>query len=501
MVFQRVLLRSKVASKKMNNRNFIFMIQDFVRRYHVILLLAVLFILFFYLAWISESTYGGADNISHYRISRYAFKYPHLFLDLWGKPVFNFLTAPFAQLGLFGIKLFNIFAALGCSYFCFLICREFNLKYPFLVIFFICFAPMYFILALSGLTETLFSFILVLSIFLFIKQRYIFSALLFSFLPFSRQEGIFILPLVAFALLLRKKYYLIPFLAVGGLVLTLIGYFTNGDILWLIHKSPYKNSAADIYGHGEFFHYIKRAVEIIGVPLTILFLLGLVSFVYSACRNKRTESPYLLEKWILLFGSLFIFLFVHSLVWWKGWSGSAGLTRVMACIVPLGSIFCLYGFNFIVSFISRFRIVVIALILILIMIVIKIPFSRNKFPMRYIQEEKTIKDATDWLMTTSYGKERMIYYFDPYVCYFLEIDPYDPNCASDGVRGPMTVDNDISRGSILIWDLHFGPNEGRMPLESLLSNPDFQLLKSFDPPVPFKVWTGDEYKVYVFLRK
>ena len=35
----------------------------------------------------TDGFYGGADNIQHFRLARGALKYPHLFLDLWGKPV------------------------------------------------------------------------------------------------------------------------------------------------------------------------------------------------------------------------------------------------------------------------------------------------------------------------------------------------------------------------------------------------------------------------------
>ena len=33
----------------------------------------------------SEYGFGGADNINHYQIARYAFSNPELFFDLWGE--------------------------------------------------------------------------------------------------------------------------------------------------------------------------------------------------------------------------------------------------------------------------------------------------------------------------------------------------------------------------------------------------------------------------------
>src|ERR1041385_266407 len=119
--------------------------------------LIVLFIYFFILAYLSKGSSGGADAYVHYRIARYAFKYPHLFLDLWGKPIFTIFSSPFAQSGFLGIKIFNILCALASGWFCYLICKKLNLKDSPFVIVFVCFAPMYYLVMISVLTEIVFS--------------------------------------------------------------------------------------------------------------------------------------------------------------------------------------------------------------------------------------------------------------------------------------------------------------------------------------------------------
>ena len=77
----------------------------FNSRISLILLFALLFIFFCIISFIPDATAGGGDDISHYNIARGAIKYPRLFLDLWGKPVFTFLSSPFAQFGLHGMQL------------------------------------------------------------------------------------------------------------------------------------------------------------------------------------------------------------------------------------------------------------------------------------------------------------------------------------------------------------------------------------------------------------
>ena len=73
-------------------------------------LLTVFVLIQVFLLLLSDSVYGfyGADNVAHYQIARFSFRYPELFLDLWGKPVFTTLLAPFAQLGFKAAKGYNI---------------------------------------------------------------------------------------------------------------------------------------------------------------------------------------------------------------------------------------------------------------------------------------------------------------------------------------------------------------------------------------------------------
>ena len=76
--------------------------RDFEKKLPYYLLLAFL-INFIILAFLSEGSVGGADDISHFKLSRYAFKHPEFFLDSWGKHLFTILMAPFAQFGYNGV--------------------------------------------------------------------------------------------------------------------------------------------------------------------------------------------------------------------------------------------------------------------------------------------------------------------------------------------------------------------------------------------------------------
>src|ERR1035437_8661441 len=55
----------------------------------------------------TNGTCDSGDSLSHFLFSKYAFIHPENFLNHWAKPLFVLLSAPFAQFGFVGIKLFN----------------------------------------------------------------------------------------------------------------------------------------------------------------------------------------------------------------------------------------------------------------------------------------------------------------------------------------------------------------------------------------------------------
>jgi Gpi18-like mannosyltransferase len=102
------------------------------------------------------------------------------------------------------------------------------------------FTPIYFALMSSGMTEIVFSLMLVLSVYLFFSEKYAASAIFISFLFLARTEGLAFELLFLIALIIRKQYRAIPWLATGFLVFSLIGLvFHYHDFWWLYNQRPY----------------------------------------------------------------------------------------------------------------------------------------------------------------------------------------------------------------------------------------------------------------------
>ncbi|OFX20978.1 MAG: hypothetical protein A2041_05665 [Bacteroidetes bacterium GWA2_31_9b] len=456
-----------------------------------------LFILFALLVLYSEAAEGGADNYAHYRLARYAFRYPHFFLDHWGKPLFTILSSPFAQFGFKGIQFFNVIAGLLTAFFAYLTVRKLEYTNTWLVILFTCFTPVYFILMLSGLTEILFSLILVFSIYLFFDKRFIASSIVISFIILSRTEGIVILPLFLAGFILEKKYRAIPFLLSGFLIFSLLGFFILDDFLWFITQNPY-SGAKEIYGTGKLTHFINSTKLINGIPLATLAFIGIISWIIDFIRYQKKRKQITLESLIIL-GSYFIYLTAHSIAWWKGVGGSLGLIRVMAAVMPVAAILSLRGFNLIFDLFKFKQILQLVVKIVVIVFVIKLPFQIYKVPVKLDGREELIDQAADWVKDNNLT-EKKIYYYDLFFIHQLGVNPFDQNRCFEKIPDISNPGLNMPEGSILQWDAQFGPNEGQLPLDSLLQNPRFEILKSFKPDESFKVLNGYDYEVYIFQR-
>ena len=462
------------------------------------LLLAFL-INFIILAFLSEGSVGGADDISHFKFSRYAFKYPEFFLDPWGKPLFTMLMAPFAQFGFIGVKIFNILLGLGATLLTFLTAKKLNYKHPVLALFLLVFAPMYTVLMISGMTEILFSFILILGIYLFFKNRSIASAMVISLLPFVRTEGVVIFPLFLLAYLLNRQWRAIPFLLTGFLFFSIIGSFHYGDFFWVINTMPYKGDAAAIYGSGELLYYVNKFKPIFGPTLFFMILGGLLYIpIYFFSKGKEIRKPFLNEV-LVGFLPFFIYFAAHSYVWWKGQGNSVGEARVIGAVIPSAVLLALFGWTGLMRWLSLSKSYQILLIVILALLMVFSSFRIHKIPVELAATQQLLKKAAKWMKGSTHTDNK-IYYFDPYCWFFLDMDPTDREKIVQWLPDIQHPENNILPGEIILWDAHYGPNEGRVPLERLKENSNFQLINVFRPDEPFQVLGGYDYEIYIFKR-
>jgi hypothetical protein len=464
----------------------------------VLLSLSCLFLFFSVLAWLSDTCYEGGDNYIHYQIAKYSWRYPSLFLHHWGKPFYTLLISPFAQFGFKAAKIFNVLVGILAAYFTFLTARELRYKHSFLTIFFVLFAPIYFVMLNSVFTEILFSFMLILATYYLVKKKFLTAAILISFIPLVRSEGIIFFPVYFLYLLLNRQYKYIPVLTTGFIIYGLIGYFYFGDFLWLINQNPY-NGAYSLYGKGSLFNFINEYDKVYGRYFYFSILAGIVLFGYKISTTFKQQRERITDEFFLIFCPAIGFFLFHSILWWRGWGSSLGEVRVISSIVPLLALIALPPLNFVTEKITEYRFFRSILLGLVIYMVITSPFRIYHLPYANDPPQQLVKEACDWLKGSPYATNK-VYYYDPVVLHFLDRDPYTKKEIQELLPDRDKPEMGLLKGEIVFWDAHFSPNEGGVPLSNLSENPNFILLKKFSPAEPFKVLGGYNYELYLFQK-
>ena len=473
--------------------------KDRITRYIPVAVIFIIVVVYTIFVFLSEGTVGGADDMTHFRYSRYAFQNPYFFIHHWGKPFFTALTSPFAQFGWNGVRIFNVLAGAAAAWFTYKTAKLLGLSYPVLAIFMVISSPMYVVLMLSGMTEILFSLVLILVIYLFYRKNFIWSALLLSFLPFVRTEAVVIFPLFLLAYAWNRQWKAIPFMAVGFVFYSIAGSFHFNDILWVIHEIPYKGNTKELYGSGDLLHYVNNSKYIFGLAMANLMIAGLLIWAADPFLKHRKGWKEWLMEMLVVYMPFIVYLAAHSYVWWKGLGNSVGLIRVIAAIIPSAALLATMAYGKLLDWIPIPKIWKQSVTAAFCIFLVTIPHRIYEIPVPLMGEQKVIKDAADWLKKSDYFENR-IYYYDPFWCFFLDLNPYDEERVRGFVYRNQEPEYNIREGEIVLWDAHYSPNEGRLPLENLMDNPGFRLVKLIRPEKPFKVLGGYDYEIYIFQR-
>lgn len=466
----------------------------------VVLLFATL-ILFLILSLFSQGSIYGGDSYQHFLIAKYAFAHPENYLNHWGKPLFTLLASPFAYFGFHAMMFFNILVCAGASYFTLLSARALNYFNLPLAIVFTLFAPIFILLMFSGLTEAVFSLLLISSIYLWIKKKFIPTAILISLIPFVRSEGLMFIGWFLILFVIKRQYKAIPFLVSGTLFYSVIGGLISGNFLWLISNNPYK-AMSSVYGRGSLLQYVTSIPSTFGVVVSLFAIIGFGAIGYSYFRSQKLiredAERRFTELFVIAFSAVGYFVF-HSLVWWQGWLSVLGDPRFMAAIVPLVAIMALKGFNVCFSNIRNPKIGV-GIAFLVAGIVIAFGLEINHLPVRLKGEDKTVKEAVNWMKVEHYDTNKVIF-FSPIVPVLLDKDPFDLMQMSNSVSDLEHPEVGVEKNTVMIWDSHFGEFEGKITLNAMLENPNYQLLKIVEPNPPMKIFGKLDFRVALFIRK
>lgn len=422
-----------------------------------------------------EGTGDSGDSVSHFLYAQYAFKHPENFFFQWAKPFFVLFAAPFAQFGFVGIKIFNTLNACLTLFLTYKIAKKLQIPNASLVMLILATCSMYFTLIFSGLTEHFSALLLVLAINFFLNEKYILATIIISFLPFTRSEGLLIIGVTALYLVSKKAYKYWLLLPLGHIIYSIAGYSVHGNFLWVFNKISYLSWSA--YGKGNAFHFIEQLYYASGLPQYVLFFVGLIYFLFFLIKNRPPQYP---EIMYLIFGYFGILIIAHSVFWYLGIFNSYGLPRVMNTVMPLFSIIVLWGFNYVLHFIDNISLKI-SVKWLMIGVLMIVPFTNNPatvhFPRDFVKpaDQILLKDVTQYVFQNFKGYT--VFYSNPCVVYYLEIDPFD---AQQSQLLYKINEIDIQEKAIIVWDNLFSVIDHGFSLEKIRADVRFVEIKQFD---------------------
>lgn len=446
-----------------------------------------------YLSYYNEFWEGGADNVWHYYYSKYAWKYPDFFLHHWGKPLFIILSTGFSQFGFWGLQLFNIICGLYSAFIGYKILEYYNIYHKWMIVPLLLFSPLYFIILQSGLTEPLFSLLLITVSYLFTINKNWQATILASFILFSRSEGMFILICFAIYLIILKQYKHLPLLLFGFLLYAIFGVIMGHSFFWYFIENPYNYNSP--YGHGHYMDILKRYDNIWGLPFLLLII---VSF-FVLCFLFFKQKQYLFWKSInetskvfyLLFIPSIAFLVFHLYVWHYGLCGSLGLERVLACVLPCFAVFTIWSVDKLLKIIPNK--ISFILLTFFLFFHIQTPFKTFAYPLTAYGGDKVELDAAKWFKTIM-PEKCIIYYAHPNIIFNLNRDPFDKDLNREEFVFKTDCSEQEDIPTFFFWDSAFSESSCGVSLEEV-EKCHYKKINEFTDGADFKLVVFEKTKL------
>jgi hypothetical protein len=303
------------------------------------------------------------DSGYHFLFARWAHRHPRYFIGVWARPLFTLLYFPFAQFGYAAAKFFTVVISLATAWQTFRLARQIGFDRAEMAIPLLFLQPSFFLLSSTVLTETLFALIFVIALRLHLSGRIKAGMIVASLLILVRPEGFFIGVLWgAWVLRIEDRGSKIEgrrsrveqrfsmrssifhplssifdprllLLATGMILWWLAAYLIMRDPLWIVHDWPSDwRPDGKANGTGPIWWYVASLPLIVGPLLVAPFISGLWRLL------KRREFTCGVSAFLVLFVA-------HSLMFWRGWFGSAGYARYFVCVSPAVALITLAGWN------------------------------------------------------------------------------------------------------------------------------------------------------------
>jgi hypothetical protein len=285
------------------------------------------------LAWgVASTAFQEADDVTHYAISRWIFRYPFKLVDIWGRPFITAFYALPAQLGPTTARLASILLGVVTAWSAARIFKKGGGVQTALAVACTLGMPALFTQLYGILTELGFAAVLGAGFALYREWRPRPPALVWSLLPLARPEGFFLAPFLGLVFLAvpsahgSRPFSLARF-ANGALLLAGTGAWWLGGLPvyrrpgWMVEEWPRNWKVDSVYGDGHPLLFFGFLVVVTTHLLFPFFVLGAVRFWKARLRLEIAVVGFV--------------VLLHTVLRTFGLFGSAGYPRYLVTVAPL----------------------------------------------------------------------------------------------------------------------------------------------------------------------
>ena len=515
-----------------------------ISNWKLLSLTGILSILYYVFSTFSDGFYQH-DEVANFIMSQSIWHDD--FSSIFGansKTGFRLLYALPALGGFTFLKIFNSILAAFTVYFSYKILHKLNVQNGILIFFLLGLQPLWFMLSFRNYAELLVAFLIVLSVLQFYNKKYIVSALIISYVAFTRQEYHVLSGLLFFVLLVKKEWIAAVLTGIFTALQNLIGYIQTGDLLYVYTQSKeFSERIKDEWPKQGFEHYFEMSNVIFGSVALTLFV------AYIGIKILKREKP----NWLLSVPIIVVLLVncAFNMQSINFGPGNGGNLRYLITVSPLLAIIGVLAVQEISNFNKKYLLLIFLIPLLILVgvyqsyehnfvhlsevrnwkpflfsvltvVLLILPLKLKQYIIafsliivfegftsitsRKIQpEEQTVEKAARWYknhITLTPPNEQLFTADSRVVCghtlfyYYLNQNKNEfKNKAIDSVTKEVT--DSLKKGDLLIWESHYGyrPNlrPTSQPYEFYQNNPNFQRIQYYQ--------SSDNRFTIVFFRK
>lgn len=298
----------------------------------IIPILAVIY----YMVSRSSTGFYQDDEMGHYLNMRDFWTHPGAILGNWPKTGYKLVMVLPSLLGYQGVLFFNSLIASATAYMTYIVLREYKIKYAFFGALILALQPLYFDLSFRSYAEIFSGLLFLLTVYLYKKDKLFLSGLVLGYIFTVRQEVAVVGLILAVMFAMRKNYLAIISLGVFPLLYMFAGYLQSGDPMFIINEM--KNVGEMDFGGANrgALHYFKVYIFIIGPVCLALFLAGYFGFIGKNAKDYfvKFSLPYIIFTVMFL---LPIALMVKGV--------NPGTWRYLLPVSPFAAFFAVVGLN------------------------------------------------------------------------------------------------------------------------------------------------------------